>query len=95
MELLDKNCLDGIRVMPSPPLMVNSVMNVFVKLLQSEKKLPEDISVPLVSRLIYFPYNVQDVLKMLKIRFIVAINHIILCSNPLKLKWYFCIDPSP
>ena len=60
MELLDKNCLDGIRVMPSPPLMVNSVMNVFVKLLQSEKKLPEDISVPLVSRLMYFPY-VEDV----------------------------------
>ena len=55
MEKLDKNCLDSIRVMPSPPLMVNSVMSVFVKLLQCEKKLPEDISVPTVS----FPFKVK------------------------------------
>ena len=48
LELIDKNCLDSIRVMPSPPSMVNSIMMIFVKMLQSEKKLPEELSAPQV-----------------------------------------------
>ena len=48
LEMVDKNCLDSIRVMPSPPTMVNSIMMIFVKLMQCEKKLPEELAAPQV-----------------------------------------------
>eukprot|EP00116_Pleurobrachia_bachei_P002703 sb/3462965/ len=47
LNLVDKNCLDGIRVMPSPPSMVNAIMQIFVKFLQCEKKLPDDLTASL------------------------------------------------
>ena len=45
--------------MPSPPNMVNSIMMIFVKLLQCEKKLPEELPTQVVGTLNIYLYDVH------------------------------------
>ena len=53
--------------MPSPPNMVNSIMMIFVKLLQCEKKLPEELPTPVVGTLNIYLSNVHALYIVLNV----------------------------